>query len=143
MRTAIIPVSLYGADVIVVAGGKPAEIHAFVDRACRTLARRRKIKYNPLAWHDLQEAEFYAKRQGCCRDADAVQLIWVEHEDRSPRAMSVLAHEAAHAAGNILRRVGVQASFKNDEPFTYLLSAIVGGALEQMQHNTQRATKRK
>lgn len=59
--------------------------------------------------------------------------IWLDEDIKSNYNLKNLHHEIIHAAGMILDRAGVHASFDNDEPLTYLSSWLFGKCLEKLK----------
>jgi hypothetical protein len=57
-----------------------------------------------------------------------VICLWTRHKS-GPHFIEVLAHECIHAAGFCLDRKGVEASWHNDEPLTYLVSVLIRNVL--------------
>lgn len=60
-------------------------------------------------------------------------FIWLEKNEISKYMLSKLHHECIHASNNVLDRVGVLASFKNDEAQTYLSEWIFNKCLSNMK----------
>lgn len=55
----------------------------------------------------------------------SIIVVWTKNK----RDYNTLTHEAVHAANFTLQRVGVKASFKNDEAQAYLVGLLVEKAL--------------
>ena len=56
-------------------------------------------------------------------------LIWTYHKKNDPKGYADLAHECLHAVNHTLKTRGVDSSYDNDEPQTYLLSELIEQAL--------------
>ncbi len=68
----------------------------------------------------IRNGMYLRLRKGCA----SVGLIWT-----AKKHMPTLAHECVHAAGACLESKGVIADWKNDEPLTYLVEALMRKAV--------------
>ena len=133
-KSFVVPVEIYEQKVVCLITKNPTA----VEEAFAKMKLNYRVKDN--------QRKIAAGRGGLCwYGCNATTVIWMGDIPRSPKQISILVHECAHATVHILDSAGVPVKPKTDEALCYLLDHLVQKFLEQMRkpygrHNSRSAS---
>lgn len=123
-KVATIPISIYSKKVIVAVGefdvGAIAE-HISTEKEKDSF--RQEMQQNDISSYDGLVFNL----------GTGNEVLWLQYPPKSETDISTLAHEAFHAAYDILKRVGIPLSSSSEEAYAYLIGYITEQVLKLTQ----------
>lgn len=123
-KIATIPISIYSKKVIVAVGEFDVEAiaeHISTEKEKNNF--RQEIQQNDISSYDGLVFNL----------GTGNEILWLKFPPKSEEDISTLAHEAFHAAYDILKRVGIPLSSSSEEAYAYLIGYITEQVLKLTQ----------